>query len=147
MTTRSAHKAEEYSRLASRAMTTFVLVAMLTTGCATRPKLKISDAFDEQAIAAEITASGPVAIDNENQAVGQTMIRKSALAAQAGVLFARSVHIDPINRPLTWLRGRMWSLPGMPAGCILLLYVRFASSSSVSGLVPFAAFAASMDPL
>ena len=93
MTTRSAKKAEEYSRLASRAMTTFVLVAMLTTGCATRPKVMISDAFDEQAIAAEITASGPIAIDNDNQAVGQTMIRKSALAAQAGVLFARSIEI------------------------------------------------------
>ncbi len=101
MTTQTARKSEKYRQQASRALTSFVLVAMLTTGCATRPKVKISDAFDEQAIAAEITASGPIAIDNKNQAVGRTMIRKSALAAQAGVLFARSVHIDPINRPVS----------------------------------------------
>ena len=101
MTTRSAYKAEKYSQLASRAMTAFVLVAMLMTGCATRPKIKISDAFDEQAIAAEISTSGPNAIESENQAVSRTMMRKSALAAQAGVLFARSVHIDPINRPVS----------------------------------------------
>ncbi len=101
MTTRSAHKAEKYSRLAYRSMTSFILVAMLTAGCASRPKVEISDAFDEQAIAAEITTSGPIAIESENQAAGQTMIRKSAMAAQAGVLFARSVHIDPINRPVS----------------------------------------------
>ena len=101
MTTRSAYKAEKFSQLAFRAMTAFVLVAMLMTGCATRPKIKISDAFDEQAIAAEISTSGPNAIESENQAVSRTMMRKSALAAQAGVLFARSVHIDPINRPVS----------------------------------------------
>ena len=101
MTTRSAHKAEKYSRLAYRSMTSFILVAMLTAGCATRPKIRISDAFDEQAIAAEITTSGPIAIESENQVAGQTVIRKSAMAAQAGVLFARSVHIDPINRPVS----------------------------------------------
>ncbi len=82
-------------------MTSLVLVAMLTTGCATRPKVKISDAFDEQAIAAEITTSGSIAIESENQAVHQTMIRKSAIATQAGILYVRSVHIDPINRPVS----------------------------------------------
>jgi hypothetical protein len=71
------------------------------TGCATRPKVKLSDAFDEQAIATEITASGPNAIDDEYQVVNQTMIRKSAMAAQAGILYVRSVHIDPINRPVS----------------------------------------------
>ena len=85
MTTQSAHKTENNSRLACRAMTSFVVVAMLTAGCASRPKVKISDAFDEQAIAAEITSSGPIAIESENEAAGQTMIRKSAMAAQASV--------------------------------------------------------------
>ncbi len=82
-------------------MTSLVLVAMLTTGCATRLKVKISDAFDEQAIAAEITTNGSIAIESENQAVHQTMIRRSAIATQAGILYARSVHIDPINRPVS----------------------------------------------
>jgi cardiolipin synthase len=101
MTTQSAHKAEKYSRITARAITTFALVSMLMSGCATRPKVKFSDAFDEQAIADAITVSGPIAIDNENQALNQTMVRKSAMAAQAGVLYVRSVHIDPINRPVS----------------------------------------------
>ncbi|MCH8335444.1 MAG: hypothetical protein IIC61_06080, partial [Proteobacteria bacterium] len=101
MTMQSAKKSEKYSRTAARAITTFVLVSMLLTGCATRPKVKLSDAFNEQAIAAEITASGPIALDSEYQAVNQKMIRKSAMAAQASILFVRSVHIDPINRPVS----------------------------------------------
>ena len=99
MTTKSAKKTEKYSRITAQAITTFVLVSMLLTGCATRPKVKLSDAFDEQAIAAEITASGPIAINNENQVVNQKMIRKSAMVAQASILFVRSVHIDPITGP------------------------------------------------
>ena len=101
MTTQSAYKAEKYSWMAAQATTTFVLVSMLMTGCATRPKVKFSDAFDEQAIAAEITASGPLAIDGDDQVTGNKMIRRSAMAAQAGMLFVRSVHIDPINRPVS----------------------------------------------
>ena len=101
MTTKSTKKSGNYSRITAQAITTFVVVSMLLTGCATRPKVKLSDAFDEQAIAAEIAASGPIAINSENQAVNQKMIRKSAMAAQAGILFVRSVHIDPINRPVS----------------------------------------------
>ena len=67
MATRSANKAENYSRITARAITTWVLVNMLLTGCATRPSVKFSDTFDEQAIAAEITASGPVTIDGDDQ--------------------------------------------------------------------------------
>ena len=101
MTTQSARKAEENSRIAAEAITIFVLVSVLMTGCATRPKVKLSDGFDEQAIAAEFTASGPNASEDENQVLNQTMIRKSAMAAQAGILYVRSVHIDPINRPVS----------------------------------------------
>jgi cardiolipin synthase len=101
MTTQSARKAEKLSRIAAQAITTFVLASMLLSGCVTRPKVKLSDAFDEQAIAAEITASGPDAVDDKNQVVNQTLIRKSAMATQAGMLYVRSVHIDPINRPVS----------------------------------------------
>ncbi len=101
MTTKSAYKAEKYSRKAAQATTTLVLVIMLLTGCATRPKVKESGTFDEQAIASEITASSPGGIDKKKQAVGQTFVRKSAMATQAGILYVRSVHIDPINRPVT----------------------------------------------
>ena len=101
MTTRSAHKAEKLSRRAFQATATFVMVAMLSAGCATRPKVRISDVIDEQAIAAEITVKGPTAIDDQAQPAGRTIVRKSALATQAGILFARSVHVDPINRPVS----------------------------------------------
>jgi cardiolipin synthase len=101
MISKSANKAEKYSRIAARTMTAVILVSMLLTGCATRPKAKLTAAFDEQAIAAEISVSGTNAIDGDDQAVGQTVARKSAMAVQAGILFTRSVHIDPINRPVT----------------------------------------------
>ena len=101
MTTRIAHKAEKNSVRASRAMTSFILVAMLTTGCASRPRVKFTDAFDEHAIAAEITAIGPIAIDGNEQRAGNKMAKRAAMVAQSGILYARSVHIDPINRPVS----------------------------------------------
>ena len=101
MTTRSAHKAEKLSRRAFQATATFVTVAMLSAGCASRPKVRFSDAIDEQAIAAENTVKGPTAIEDEAQPAGRTIVRKSAMATQAGILFVRSVHVDPINRPVS----------------------------------------------
>ncbi len=88
MATTSAKKSEKYNRIAARTITTLVLVSMLLTGCATRPKVKFTDAFDEQAIAAEITASGPLTIDGDDQVTNGKMIRRSAMAAQAGILRA-----------------------------------------------------------
>jgi cardiolipin synthase len=101
MTTRSAHKTEELSRRAFQATATFVMAVLLSTGCASRPKVKFSDAIDEQAIAAEITVTSPTAIEDEAPHAGRTIVRKSAMATQAGILFARSVHVDPINRPVS----------------------------------------------
>ena len=101
MATKSDKNSEKYSRIAARTITTLVLMSMLLTGCATRPKVKFTDAFDEQAIAAEITASGPLTIAGDVQVTNGKMIRRSAMAAQAGILFTRSVHIDPINRPVS----------------------------------------------
>ena len=101
MTTRSAHKAKKNSRRAFQAIATFVMVAMLSNGCATHPTFRFSDAIDEQAIAAEITVTGPSAIEDEARPADPTIVRKSAMAAQAGILFARSVHVDPINRPVS----------------------------------------------
>ena len=101
MTTQSAKKAERNNRIAAQAITAFFLASMLMSGCATRPKVKLSDELDEQAVAAEITASGPDALSSHGQLINQTLVRKSAMATQAGILYARSVHIDPINRPVT----------------------------------------------
>jgi cardiolipin synthase len=101
MTSKSAYNAEETRRIAAHTMTAVILASMLLTGCATRPKLKSTDAFDEQAIAAEIAVSAPEGLDGAGQTVGQTVLRKSAMAVQAGILFTRSAHVDPINRPVT----------------------------------------------
>ena len=101
MTTRSAQEAGKNSRIAAQAISTLVVVGMLLTGCATRPKVIFTDAFDEQAIAAEITASGPLADDGNEQVAGDRMIRRAAMAVQAGILYTRSVHMDPINRPVS----------------------------------------------
>ena len=60
---------------------------MFLTGCATRPQVKSSGAFDGQALAAEISVSGPITNDSESQNVSQKVIRKTAMVAQAGYLF------------------------------------------------------------
>lgn len=78
-----------------------ILAGLLAAGCASGPNVRIADAFDEDANSAEITVSDSATGNNDVQDVGQTVIRKSAMAAQAGVLFARSVHVDPINRPIS----------------------------------------------
>ncbi len=101
MTTRSACETEKTSRIASHAIRIFVIVSMFLTGCATHSPVKSSGAFDEQALAAEITVTGPITIDSDNQDVSQKVLRKTAMTAQAGVLFVRSFHIDPINRPVS----------------------------------------------
>ncbi|MDX1405446.1 MAG: phosphatidylserine/phosphatidylglycerophosphate/cardiolipin synthase family protein [Woeseiaceae bacterium] len=72
---------------AQKAMTAILLASMLLTGCATRPKIA--------------PTPEPIAASENSQDIGQTVVRKSAMAAQAGVLFARSVHVDPVNRPVS----------------------------------------------
>ena len=46
MTTRHAQKAESHRRIAARAITTFVLVSTLNTGCSTHRTVEFSEAFD-----------------------------------------------------------------------------------------------------
>jgi cardiolipin synthase len=74
---------------AKQAMTAIILASVILTGCAARPSIEAASASDYE------TISG------NDQDLGRTVVRKSAMAAQAGVLFARSVHIDPINRPVS----------------------------------------------
>ena len=101
MATQSAYRTKLNCRIAARAITTLVLANQFLTGCASGPTVQFSDAFDEQAIAAEISASGPLSVDGDDQRTGDRIIRRSAMAVQAGILYTRSVHIDPINRPVS----------------------------------------------
>ena len=86
---------------ATASMAAVILAELLVAGCASGPNVTIADAVDENAISAEITVNVSTTGGNDVGDVGQTVIRKSAMAAQAGVLFARSVHVDPINRPVS----------------------------------------------
>ena len=72
-----------------QAMTAIILTGVILTGCAARQSVESMQRDNQQ----DIAVAG--------QDVGETVIRKSAMAAQAGVLFARSVQIDPINRPVS----------------------------------------------
>lgn len=101
MTAKSARKAETRGHTAERAAVACVLASVLMTACAGRPPVKPAMTDDEYAIDAGINVSASEATHEENRDLGQTVIRKSAMAAQAGALFARSVHIDPINRPVS----------------------------------------------
>ena len=101
MATQSAYRTKLNGRIAARAITTLVLANQFLTGCASGPTVRFADAFDEQAIAAEISASGPLTVDGADQLTGDRIIRRSAMAVQAGILYTRSVHIDPINRPVS----------------------------------------------
>ena len=74
---------------AKQAMSAIILASVILTGCAARPSVEAASASNYEAIA------------GDGQDLGRTVVRKSAMAAQAGVLYARSVHIDPINRPVS----------------------------------------------
>jgi cardiolipin synthase len=70
-------------------MTAIILASVILTGCAARPSAEAASASNYEAVA------------GDGQDLGRTVVRKSAMAAQAGVLYARSVHVDPINRPVS----------------------------------------------
>jgi len=101
MNARHTQKTKYDRRIATRTITTIVLVSIVNAGCATQATTELSDAFNEQAITAEIAVSAAPAIEGEHQKTGDKLIRRSAMAAQAGILFTRSVHIDPVTRPVS----------------------------------------------
>ncbi len=94
MATKRNSNAGDSRRIAWRAAARFVLTVVIVTGCASRPHVEAIEATDE-------TVSAAAAAANGRKDVGHTVVRKSAMAAQASSLFARSVHIDPILRPIS----------------------------------------------
>jgi cardiolipin synthase len=75
-----------------RRFVTAALMLTVVTGCAGNKQVKFSEAFNEEAIDAEITVTRP----NNYRAV-----RRTAAVVQAGVLLTRSFRVDPINRPVS----------------------------------------------
>lgn len=78
--------------------TAATLVLIFLTGCATHKQIEFNDAFDQEAIGAEIRVTH--AIKNNGDS-GYSALRRTAAIAQAGVLMTRSFRVDPINRPVS----------------------------------------------
>lgn len=77
---------------------TIALVLFFITGCASRKQIEFTEAFDEEAISAQISVAGPIDISGGNR---RSAMRRTAALAQAGVLLTRSFRVDPVNRPIS----------------------------------------------
>ena len=75
-----------------------VLIACLS-GCASHSGIPMPEAVKDEIVAAGTAESAPVEISND--ARHHKTLRRAAGIVQAGVLYTRSVHIDPLNRPLS----------------------------------------------
>ncbi|HSD70055.1 MAG TPA: phosphatidylserine/phosphatidylglycerophosphate/cardiolipin synthase family protein [Woeseiaceae bacterium] len=73
-----------------------IVMAIILAGCAGSYSKILSEAGDQDAATAAILASDPV-----DTGRGNHLGRRSAGIAQAGILYARSFHIDPLNRPVS----------------------------------------------
>jgi cardiolipin synthase len=79
-------------RTANKA-TLIVLLSTTMMACAGGPESRLDSAASTSAIYEEVAVEGPA---------GQSkIIRKGAGAAQAAVLYGRSIYVDPVNRPVT----------------------------------------------
>ncbi len=76
-----------------------VVLNALLSGCASSPDSKQAAIVDEAEIYAEIVVSSPVADPRRVRSREKT--RKAAGASQAAALYARSIYVDPINRPVS----------------------------------------------
>jgi cardiolipin synthase A/B len=72
-----------------------LLLGATLSGCASNP----GSVVDDVAVFSEVTAEGPAA--HSGQARQRKGVRRAAGASQAVVLYARSVYIDPISRPVS----------------------------------------------
>ena len=92
-----AKENSHYRAVLNRAIAaTFVLI--LISGCASRKQIEFDEAFDQEAISAQISVAGPLDIGDNNR---RNASRRTAAFAQAGVLLTRSFRVDPINRPIS----------------------------------------------
>ncbi len=93
MTTKHTGNAIRISGIARRAPAPCLLLVFFLTGCAIHPGIEANEVGEAEVITGTATKS--------SKSANRTIVRKSAMAAQAGSLFVRSVHIDPIVRPLS----------------------------------------------
>ncbi len=75
-----------------------ILVLIFISGCASRKQVEFTEAFDQVAISAQISVTGPIYTGDNSS---KNASRRTAAIAQAGVLLTRSFRIDPVNRPIS----------------------------------------------
>lgn len=76
-----------------------IFLAAVLSGCASSPETRQNTIADEAEIFEEVAVHGPVA--DPRQVRNSKRMRRAAGASQAAVLYARSVYVDPINRPVS----------------------------------------------
>ncbi len=88
------HKSEhEYSRLV---LVGVLIMVVIISGCAGNNSRTLSAVLDEEALAEEIVVTEPGDIRS-----GGNLARRTVGIAQAGILYTRSFHVDPIIRPVS----------------------------------------------
>jgi len=80
------------------ALSSIVVIACLS-GCASHSGIRMPEAVRGEIAGAASTDLAPA--ERDDLAPPPRMLRRAAGVAQAGVLYARSVHIDPLNRPVS----------------------------------------------
>ncbi len=73
-----------------------LIMGIILSGCAGHNARPILDVVDYDALADEFPVTAPIDIRS-----GENVARRTAGIAQAAILYTRSVHIDPINRPVS----------------------------------------------
>jgi len=92
---------ENWRRRYNWKIATACLAVVLQIACAGNPKTPFDEAIDEQSIESKVTVAGPVDFSEVDDTRNYRIFRRSAAIAQTGILLARSIHIDPINRPVS----------------------------------------------
>ncbi len=95
----SSNYNKTFAQAALESAVYLVVLNALLSGCASSPDSKQAAIVDEAEIYAEIVVSSPVADPRRVRSREKT--RKAAGASQAAALYARSIYVDPINRPLS----------------------------------------------
>jgi hypothetical protein len=83
----------EYNRLV---LAGALIMGTIFSGCAGNDARTLSEVVDQEAHPEEIAITQPIDIRS-----GKNFARRTVGVAQAGILYTRSFHVDPINRPVS----------------------------------------------
>ena len=95
----STNRNKTFAQAALKSAACLVLLNTVLSGCASSPDARQASFVDELEIYEEVAGQGPLA--DPRRIRSRKRVRKAAGASQAAVLYARSIYIDPINRPVS----------------------------------------------